>query len=165
MEILQSFGIQPILLAAQIVNFLVLLYILKRFLYKPILKVLADRKEKITQSLKNAEEIEKRLLQTGLDREKKLKEASLEATKMLEDATKTGDQIIKQARDKAALDIKKLAEKAQIQIQQDREKMNQEIKAHVGELIVLSFEKLAGKILNDKDQKELIRKSIEKTDL
>ncbi|MBI3486414.1 F0F1 ATP synthase subunit B [Candidatus Daviesbacteria bacterium] len=161
MEILQSFGIQPLLLAAQIVNFLVLLFILKRFLYKPILKVLADRKEKIAESLKNAEEIEKRLLQIGIDREKKLKEASLEATKMLEDATKTGDQIIKESHNKAALDIKKLVEKAETQMKQDREKMNQEVKQHLADLLVLSFEKLADKVLSEKDQKEMIRKSIE----
>jgi len=65
MEIFNQFGINPLLLLAQVVNFAVLLFILKRFLYKPILKVLEERKKRIEESLKNAEEIEKRLVETA----------------------------------------------------------------------------------------------------
>jgi len=43
MDILNQFGIKPVLLAAQVVNFLALLFILKKFLYQPILKVLKTR--------------------------------------------------------------------------------------------------------------------------
>ena len=60
MDILSQFGVKPILLAAQVVNFLILLFILKKFLYGPILKVLSERRKKIEDSLKNVEEIEKR---------------------------------------------------------------------------------------------------------
>ena len=70
MDILNQFGVQPILLAAQVVNFLILLFILKKFLYGPILKVLDSRKKTIEQSLKNAEEIERRLLETTEEKEK-----------------------------------------------------------------------------------------------
>src|SRR3989304_5856480 len=64
MEFLKEFGIQPTLLIAQIVNFLIILFLLKKFFYKPIIKLLDDRKKKIEESLKNAEEIEERLKQT-----------------------------------------------------------------------------------------------------
>ena len=64
MEFLKEFGIQPTLLIAQIVNFLIILFILKKFFYKPIIKLLDDRKKKIEESLKNAELIEERLKQT-----------------------------------------------------------------------------------------------------
>ena len=49
MEIIKQFGINPILLAAQVVNFIVLLFIFKKLLYKPILKVLDERKKKIEE--------------------------------------------------------------------------------------------------------------------
>ena len=53
---MEAFGIQPLLLAAQIVNFLILAYILKRFLYKPVLEVLKKREKKIKDGLQAAEE-------------------------------------------------------------------------------------------------------------
>src|SRR3989338_593740 len=58
MDFLSDFGVQPILLAAQAVNFLVLLFILNKFLYKPVLKTLDQRKQKVSQSLKAAHDIQ-----------------------------------------------------------------------------------------------------------
>src|SRR3989344_4706705 len=111
MEILNQFGINPILLAAQVVNFLILLFILKKFLYKPILKVLEARKQKIEESLKNAEEIERKLLLTEEEKEKILAKTSLEAQKIL-DETKKEIEVMKeegkvQATEIAAQIIKK----------------------------------------------------------
>ena len=65
MELLSNLGINGKLLLAQIVNFFILLYILKRFAYKPILKVLDDRKEKIEKGLRDAENAKDKLLITG----------------------------------------------------------------------------------------------------
>ncbi len=112
MEILKQFGINPILLAAQVVNFLILLFILQRFLYKPLLKVLAERKKKIAESLKNAEEIEKRLLETEEEKEKILAKASTEAQKLLDDARKEleilRDEMKQSAQQQAEQIIKKV---------------------------------------------------------
>ena len=65
MEILKNFGIQPTLLLAQIVNFTIILFVLKKFFYKPITKVLEERKRRIEESLKNADEIEAKLQKTA----------------------------------------------------------------------------------------------------
>src|SRR5437870_10658982 len=56
MEILKNFGFEPILFIAQIVNFVIIYLILKKFLYKPVLKLLKDRKQTIAGGLKQAEE-------------------------------------------------------------------------------------------------------------
>lgn len=160
MEILEEFGVQPILLIAQGVNFLILLFILKRFLYKPILKVLEDRKEKIAQSLKNADEIEAKLEKTTLEREERLKKASKEAENILEEATKTADRIISEAHQKAEADIVKMMEKNTNALKQERLKMQQEIKEGLADLVSLGIAKVAGKVLTGRDQKELVEKSI-----
>ena len=56
MEILENFGLNPMLLIAQIVNFLIVLFILKKFLYKPVLEMLKKRQTTIKDGLKQAEE-------------------------------------------------------------------------------------------------------------
>lgn len=159
-QILSEFGVQPILLAAQVVNFLVLLFILKKLLYKPILGVLEKRKQTIAQSLKNAEEIEKKLAQTEADREKALIKASDEAKEIIAEATKSGSLIIAEAHERASKDIEEMLAKGQSQINQDREKMQQEIREELADLVVVSLEKIVGKSIKKEDQKKIIDQTL-----
>lgn len=161
-KILSDFGVQPILLAAQAVNFFVLLFILKRFMYKPLLKVLEERKQRIAESLKNAEEIERKLAQTEEDRENKLIKATEEAQKIIEEATKNASEIISEAHVKASSDIEDLVIKAHEQIKMDREKMQAELREELGEIVSLSMQKITGKILTKKDQESLVKETIRK---
>lgn len=147
-------------MAAQVVNFFILLFILKRFLYGPILKVLAERRKKIEDSLKNAEEIEKKLQQTQEQSEKiiadTLKEAQkiLDQTKeaaaqMLADTNKTAEQILL----KAENDGKKIVELQRLVL------MDQ-MKENAGRLVVLAFEKITGKRLSKKEHIDLVEKEV-----
>ena len=56
MEIINNFGLDPLLLGAQIVNFLIIFFILKRFAYKPVLDILKKREDSIKEGLRQAEE-------------------------------------------------------------------------------------------------------------
>ena len=55
MEILDSFGFDPVFFTAQIINFLILAFVFKKFLYKPVLKILSERSRKIAKGLADAE--------------------------------------------------------------------------------------------------------------
>ena len=160
MEILQEFGIKWELFAAQVVNFLILLFLLNRFLYKPLLKVLLERKGKIAQGLNDAEEIEKRLEKLELDREKKLEEVASEVKVILKDATDSASQIIEEAKQTATETAAKVLEQASDEIKLEGEKMRQQIRSEVAELVIMSLQKVTGKVLNKTDQKKLIEGSV-----
>lgn len=160
METLNQFGIQPVLLAAQVVNFLVLLIVLNTFLYQPILKVLKERQKRIAQSLKDAQEIEQRLQQTEEDKEKVLEDALREAQRIIDEATQAGKQIITEARIEASAGMDKILEQGRESIRLEKAKMQQEIREELADLVVLGIEKVAGKVLNRKDQKEIVERSI-----
>lgn len=160
MEIFEQFGVQPVLLAAQAVNFLVLLFILKKFLYGPVLRVLDERKKRIAQSLKEAEEIEKKLAKTEEDRQKTLQKALDEAQRLIDDATKSANQIVGEARGKAVKDMEEIMKKGQEAVRLEKEKMRQEIRQELGELVAISLEKVVKKSLNLKDQKRLIQETL-----
>ena len=160
MDILNQFGVQPILLAAQVVNFLILLFILKRFLYKPILKVLEERKQKIEQSLKNAESIEKKLLQTNEEVEKILANALKEGQKILDESKEMAAQIIEEAKITSAEIINKTYEQAHEIQKAESARLLQEAREHVGSLVALVFEKITGKQISKEDQKKLIEKEV-----
>ena len=160
MDILDEFGIKPVLLAAQVVNFVVLFLILKKFLYQPILKVLQTRQDTIAKSLKDAEKIEKRLQQTDEEREKVLKLAALESKKLIDEATQASAQIIAEAHLKASSDMEKILEQARQAVRLEKEKMQQEIREELADLVVLGIEKVAGKVLTGKDQKEIVERTV-----
>ncbi|MBI4037144.1 F0F1 ATP synthase subunit B [Candidatus Daviesbacteria bacterium] len=160
MNFLTDFGVKPILLIAQVVNFLLLLLILKKFLYKPILKVLEERKQKIADSLKNAQAIEEKLQKTEEDREKRLADARQEAKVIIDEAGKGASQIMADAKISAQQEIERLVEKSKIALELERTKMERETRAGLAELVVTSLEKVVGRAVTDKDRKNLIEKSV-----
>ncbi len=159
-QIFKDFGVQPILLAAQVVNFLILMFLLKRFLYKPILNVLETRKSKIAQSLKDADEIEKRLQKISSEQEKRINEAMNEARKIIEDANKSSEDIVKDAQLKASQEATKIIEKAKIELRSERDQLKTEIRNEVGDLVALSLKRFFSKDLSDKDKKDLVESSL-----
>lgn len=159
MEILNQFGVNPILLAAQVVNFLILLFILKRFLYKPLLKVLDQRKQKIEESLKNAEEIERRLQETNEEIEKTLARALQEGQKIIDESKKTGIQIMEDSKQTAAEIIENAYKQAVEAQKAEYAKLEQRVKENAGQIVAIALEKITGKILN-KSQKEIIDRSM-----
>lgn len=160
MEILNQFGINPILLLAQVVNFLVLLFILKKFLYKPILKVLGERKQKIEDSLKNAEEIEKRLLETQQESEKVLAKTSAQAQKLMDDTKKELELFREEMRQNAKQEAERIIKEGQESAQAEALRMKQEIMSKMAEIVAVGMEKITGKILNKKEQKDIIEKEV-----
>ncbi len=162
MEILNEFGIKWELLAAQVVNFLLLLFLLNKFLYKPLLKVILERKDRIVQGLKGAEEIEEKLKKLELDREKKLEEVASEAKVILKDAADSASQVIEEARKTAEVTAAKILAQASDEVRLEGEKMRQQIRSELSELVIMSLQKITGKVLNKTDQKKLIEDSIKK---
>ncbi len=160
MDFLKDFGVQPVLLAAQVVNFLILLFILNKLLYKPILKVLSERRQKIEESLRNAQDIEKKLLQTEEDRQNLLAKASEEGQNIVDDAKKQADLLIEDAKVKAEISAQKILEEAQSKIQIERDNMRWELQKEFSKIVMLIVQKVAGKILDKQSQKQLIEKAV-----
>ena len=93
MEILGNFGFEPVLFAAQIINFLILAAIFKKFLYKPILKVLSDREKKIQQGIADAEAAGESLTRAEKEKDEIIKAATLEAEKIIDETKKAGVEL------------------------------------------------------------------------
>ena len=159
-QILTQFGVQPILLAAQVVNFLVLLFILKKILYTPLLKVLEKRKKTIAQSLKNTEEIEQRLVKLSEEEEKRLQNALREGQKIVKQAEEAGLQIIEEAKVKAGEITEKTLQDVQTKLQLEREKLHQEIRRNLAEFMMIGLQKVTGKIITSKDQKKMVEDAV-----
>lgn len=160
MEFVEHFGINWILIVAQIVNFLVILYILKRFLYKPLFAVFKKREDLIKDSIKNAEAAE-------AAKEKAYKEEKV----IIKKANETANLILKDARDEAAkiqLKAEEAAKKrtdrmindAKIQIEQDTKAAEDKLTKKISDLAVGILRKSLTNVFTEKEQEEIVKRAI-----
>jgi F-type H+-transporting ATPase subunit b len=159
-KILNDFGVQPILLLAQIVNFLVLLFILQKLLYKPILKVLEERKRKIEESLTNAEKIQKELEETEVKSTQIIEKAVEEGKKIVAEAQLQSNVLRQESQEQTKKEMEDLMAQGMQMIAGEKEKMKSEVKSEVATMIQMSMEKVLGKALDSKMQQKLVEESV-----
>lgn len=163
MELLTKLGIDWKLFLAQIINFLVLLIVLYRFLYRPILKMLDDRKEKIDKSLRQAEEIEKNLFKSEAEKAKIIQEARNEAGKIIAESREMSEKLREDLTNKAKMEAQNMLEQGKKQLTSEKEAMFKEIKGEVADMVKIATEKILREKINAKTDKELIEKSLSNT--
>jgi F-type H+-transporting ATPase subunit b len=160
MEILKTFGVDPILLGAQIVNFLIIFYLLKRFLYKPVLGMLKKREDKIKEGLKQAEEARLTLEKT-LEEEKKIfAKAHDEAKALVEDAKLQAVEASREIEDNTKKQAEKILLDARAQIEQDTKRMEQELGEKISVLAEGMLEKSLQGVFGEKEQKQILSKAL-----
>jgi len=162
MEIIENFGINPLLLIAQIVNFLIIFFILKKFLFKPVLEILKKREKTIKEGLRDAEEGQKTLEEAKEKEKSILKNAQISAEKIIEDARLQGLEISKEAQDKARKETEDILRNARLQIEQEYKEAEKKLALKVSQTAVEFLEKSLGSLFGDKKQKELMQIAIKK---
>lgn len=160
MEIFEEFGINPILLLAQIVNFTILLLLLKKFLYKPILKILEDRKKEIAASLKNAEEIEKRLEKTNIEQEKILEKARSQADNLLKEAKIEAKNLSEITLNNTKKTVEEMLKQSKERFNLERIQMMNEVKKDLAELVIAASLKVTQKAITKENSKKIVEQAI-----
>ena len=160
MQILNDFGVNWMLLAAQVVNFTILLLILNRFVYKPVIKLLEERKAKIAESLANAKKIEDRLDKLEVDRAKVIQEAKDESKKIITEARSIADTIKTEADKDAAKRLEAAIKKAESASEARLATLQKEIKQDVVRLVVETLRVTTGKVLSEDDQHKILEKEV-----
>ena len=159
MEILKDFGVSPILLGAQIINFLIVFYLLKRFLYKPVLDVLKKREDEIKKGLQEAEKGRKLLEETEGKEKKILRNARLKADEVVKNAKAQGEEILRESDQKAKKQSEKILLDAKDAIEQESAKAEKELMENVGKLAIEMLEKSMTNLLDRNQQKILLKKA------
>jgi F-type H+-transporting ATPase subunit b len=160
MEVLHKLGIDWKLLIAQGVNFLILLYILKRFVYKPMLAFLDERAGKIESGLHNAEAASKRLEEAEKEHGTLLADAQKQARSIVEEALLVAKKRDAEQLEKTKEEVATLLEAGQKNIAEESARALREAKKELGNLVVLATEKLVGIKVDTEKDNDLIQKSL-----
>lgn len=162
MELIETLGLDWKLLLAQIVNFFILLWILKRFAYKPILEALERRRDRIAQSERHADAIAKNLEQSKEEREKLLARARKEAQSIIAASEAQGKKLQEEMVASAKKDVEKIVADAHTEINRAREKMLADAREEVASMVVVASSKVLERQIDEKVNAALIASALEK---
>jgi len=158
MEALGKLGIDGRLLIAQILNFGILLFLLHRFLYKPLLGMLEKRRALIEKSLEEAKAISEKLSSVEQMRFDELQKAKEQAAAIVEQATKHAEEKSAALIEKAKNEVHGVVQNAREKIRMEKEQMLASAKQEFGALVLLASEQ----VLKDVSDKELTGRLREK---
>lgn len=160
MELLDNLGINGKLLLAQIINFLVLLFVLHKFAYGPVVRMLEERTRKIENGLKDAQDSQKKLAEISEKEQIVLVEARKQAQEIIRKSENTASLQAQEIIESARNQTQKMLETAQKQIDLEKTKILAEVKAEVVTLVMMATEKIIDEKLDIAKDSELIKKSI-----
>ncbi len=161
-EIFTKLGLDYKLIIAQAVNFVLLLIILQRLAYKPVLKMLKERSDKIDKSLKQAKRIEEELKNTEETKIAEIKKAREKASQITKEAYETSEQKAQEAIERTKDKTQEIVEKAKLEIRAEKEKSIKETKKEIAEISVLIAKKIMGSDINKNEQKKLADETLAK---
>ncbi len=159
-DTLQLVNINPSTIIFTLINTLIILLLYKFFLHKPVMKILEERKQKIGDEMKAAEDAQAEAEALKAEYSAKLKESQEEAAQIVSAAVKRAgereNQIIAEAQQEAA----KMKQKAEESIELEKKKAINEIKDQISDIVIMASEKVCEKEISKSDNEALINKFI-----
>src|SRR5262249_9841928 len=154
-QIAKNFGVDWTHLIAQIISFSIVCALLYKFSYKRVFAMLEERRQRIAESLANAEKNQAELAKAETQRQEILTQANAQASKFIEEARAAAARVQEQETQKAIAAAESIIAKAREAAEQDHARMLAELKREVGRLVVQTTATVTGKILTADDQKRL----------
>jgi F-type H+-transporting ATPase subunit b len=154
-ETAETFGWNPWLFLSQVISFVIVALLLRRFAYKPILAVLEERRRRIEEGLLNAEKIKKELAAAEQRYAEILAKANANAQKMIDEARESSAHLAERKEQEAVLAAEQIMAKAREAAALEHERTMAELKRELGRLVVETTSKVTGKVLTPDDQRRL----------
>jgi len=151
----ETFGVDWPHLIAQIISFSIVCGVLYAFAYKPILQMLAARREQIASGLANAEKIKAELARIEAQRLEVLARADADGRQLIEDARGVAARVRAEEIRAATAGAEEILRKAREAADRDRALMLVDLKREVGRLVIQTSAAVTGKILSVEDQRRL----------
>ncbi|MEK7632067.1 MAG: F0F1 ATP synthase subunit B [Patescibacteria group bacterium] len=162
-ELVKKFGLDLGLLIAQILNFGVVLFVLWKFAYKPVLKVLRERQEKISQSLDDAKAVSEKLAEAEKLKQEKILEARREAQTIMEGVEKESERYRQQRLQEIDTELTTMRQHARNEIAAEKTQALTEAKTELVNLIMSATQKVVPKGATKDLDSKLITEAIEES--
>src|SRR5213593_859326 len=151
----ETFGWNPWLFLSQVISFVIVALLLRRFAYKPILAVLEERRRKIEEGQINAEKIKKELAEAEKRYQEIVAKANADAQRMIDEARESAAHLSERKQQEAIAAAEQIIGKAREAAAIEHERTMESLKRELGRLVVDTTAKVTGKVLTPEDQQRL----------
>ncbi len=149
------------MLVAQLVNFLLLLFILKKFVYGPVLEKLEQRRNMIAKSVSDSKAADETLRDIEKARSEMIEKTKSQSLAMIEAAAASAEEAKNSITESARREAQAIFEQSKLQIAREKEKMLKEAGEELGKLVVKAAEKIIEREFTPEDQKRLALQATE----
>ena len=161
---MEALGLNPISILWHTINFLILLFLLQRFLFKPVLAMLDQRARTIRESVEAAEQARQESARADVERAEVLREARRQAEEIVTRASQEADRLRGERLQQAQEEAQRIITRAQQEASAERQQAMQELRAQVADLAVLAAGRVIGRSLDDQSNRALIAQFLAETD-
>jgi len=151
----ETFGFNLWMFLSQVISFVIVALLLRRFAYKPILAILEERRQRIAEGLLNAEKIKQQLSEAEQRYAEILSNANAAAQKMIDEARESASHVAERKQQEAVAAAEQIVAKAREASAIEHERTMLELKRELGRLVVDTTAKVTGKVLTSDDQRRL----------
>ncbi len=156
----ETFGWNPWLFLSQVISFVIVALLLRRFAYKPILAVLEERRRQIEKAQFNAEKIKRQLAEAEQRYAEILTRANAEAQKMIDEARESSAHLAERKQQEAIAAAEQIIATAREASAIEHERTMESLKRELGRLVVDTTAKVTGKVLTAEDQQRLQEETV-----
>ena len=153
---MEALGLNPVSIVIHAINFLILLFVLQRFLFKPVMAMLDERSQKIRESVEAAERARQESARADQARDEALREARRQADEIVNRATQEGQRIVAEARERAQEEAQGIINRAEQEASAERLQAMQELRAQVADLAVMAAGRVIRRSLDDQAHRDLV---------
>ena len=154
-ELLNTFGVEWPKFLAQLILFIIVYFVLKKFAFGPIIAMLEERRKLIEEGQLNAQKIKRQLAEAEQRHSEILTQANVEAQKLIDRARESASHVADKKMQEAVASAEQMIAKAREASALEYERSMEQLKRELGHLVVETTAKVTGKVLTADDQKRL----------
>lgn len=159
-QIASTFGVDWPHLVAQIISFTIVCFLLHRFAYRPVLRVLDQRRKQIAQAVADSQMIKAELERAEAERKQIMVQADAKATEIIEEAHAAAARLMEREMKKAVATAEQVIAKAHEAALREHDRMLGELKREIGTLVVQATAIVTRKILTPEDQRRMAEETV-----
>lgn len=157
MEALGAIGINPTFLLSQIVNFLILLFILARFVYPPLLKTLQARQDRIKESLAEAERVKREAAAAQARYQQEIEAARREGREAIAAAVTASEKVRQDIIEQAHQEADEIRAAAQRDADDMKSRTITEAHRQIADLAILAAQRIVGNSMDEQRQRQMVQ--------
>ena len=154
---MEKLGLNVNWFISQLVSFVVLLLVLQRLLYKPILNMLDQRAQRIRESMEYAERVKQESARAQEAYQKQIEEGRREAQGIITQATQQAERAREDILAKARQEAQEVKAKAQDEMEYERKRVMAELRDEVAELAILAAGQVLGRTMDDQAHRQVVQ--------